>query len=159
MCNLIFNISLNEFDYYYCFNHERRKPKISLQFTNMLFFKTKYLVLLPYLESSTHHVAGIVLSVSWTAFFAKSVSLFSVTITTVFNNWNDFPKANLVAHRKCHRWPLGGRADSENNHSCRRQSAACFPRLVTGKLQLSSVTQSVEDIKQDQHTLGNQTCL
>ena len=95
MCNLLFNVSLNEFDYYYCFNHERRKPKISLQFTNMLFFKTKYLVLLPYLESSTHHVAGIVLSVSWTAFFAKSVSLFSVTITAVFNNWNDFSRSEL----------------------------------------------------------------
>ena len=85
MCNLLFNISLNEFDYYYCFHHEEETKNI-FAIHNMLFFKTKYLVLLPYLESSTHHVAGLVLSLSWTAFFAKSVSLLSVTITTVFNN-------------------------------------------------------------------------
>ena len=33
-------------------------------------------ILLPYLESSTHHVAGLVLSLSWTAFFAECVSVF-----------------------------------------------------------------------------------
>lgn len=130
-----------------------------MHFTIMLFSKTYYLVLLPYSKSGMHHVAGLVSGLSWTAFFAKSVSVFCHNSSQYSTAKMTFPETTLVGHRKCHRRPLGGRADSENNLSSRRQRAARFPRLVMGKLQLSSVMQSVKDIKQGQHTLGNQTCL
>lgn len=92
MCNLLFNISLNEFNCYYCFNHERRKPKISLQFTNMLFPKTKYA---PSIFGIQYTSCCRACFESLLDCFLRCVSLSSFTITTAFNSWNDFSQSEL----------------------------------------------------------------
>lgn len=68
--------------------------------------------------------------------------------------------AKLLAGMTQHQsQPLGGKVDSKNKFCGQVRRGSEFPQAGDGEPLLSSVTQSVEDIKEGQQTLCNQTCL